>query len=62
MILFRKEIAVKQLFAEFVEDVIVNAGLRVLPLDTRCVGLMIEDSERFRLDFDDAYQYTLCKQ
>ena len=61
VILFSSRINRKNLFVEFVEDTIIHGGIRVIPLSPLDMESMRSFSRQFNLDFDDAYQYTVCK-
>lgn len=39
---------------------ICNAGVRLLHLLPEDMGMVIDAASRFRLDFDDAYQYGVA--
>jgi predicted nucleic acid-binding protein len=49
-------------FRRFLEDVIVNVGVRVVALSAREMGRVIQAAQKLGLDFDDAYQYTAAEQ
>ncbi|WP_427366731.1 PIN domain-containing protein [Candidatus Caldatribacterium saccharofermentans] len=49
-----------QAFRDFLDDVICNAGVRLLHLLPEDMGMVIDAASRFRLDFDDAYQYGVA--
>jgi predicted nucleic acid-binding protein len=48
------------LFREFLDDILPK--IRILSLPTDAYELLADAAERFNLDFDDAYQYTIAKQ
>ncbi len=50
------------IFSEFIEDVLVNGGVTLLRLSVFDFDDVIKASEKFNLDFDDAYQYALAKK
>lgn len=49
-------------YPAFVEDIILRAGMRLSRLTIFDFRELVEVMERFNLDFDDAYQYTLAKK
>lgn len=48
-------------FRQFVNDVLVRAGMTIVSLQVTELGALAEVSRRFRLDFDDAYQYVAAE-
>ncbi len=46
-------------YLTFLEQDILDKGIRVMPLPLESHGIMVEAAEKYRLDFDDAYQYAL---
>lgn len=59
-ILFSKK--QRAIFDEFLTDLIGNAGLQILSLQTEKLHLVSDTSQKFGLDFDDAYQYTVAEK
>ncbi len=49
----------EQLFLKFISDVLPNANLLTMPKDK--YEEIIKIKSKFNLDFDDAYQYNICK-
>ncbi|GBC76758.1 tRNA(fMet)-specific endonuclease VapC [bacterium HR08] len=49
------------LFAEFIHDVFLNAGVRRLVLDAEHLSRIPAVMSQFHLDFDDAYQYVAAE-
>ena len=47
-------------FREFLTDALDRPGTTVLSLDAADMEAVVENSQRFGLDFDDAYQYTVA--
>jgi predicted nucleic acid-binding protein len=41
---------------------IIHAGMMVIPLPIEDMGSVIELAQRFKLDFDDAYQCAVAKK
>lgn len=60
VLLFRK----KQIdvFTDFVLNIVSGAGAELLSLPTSELQSLSANAERFRLDFDDAYQYSVSKK
>ena len=59
IILFRlKKFA---LFISFLEDIVVN-GIDILSLDPEDLKTLDQPVQKFNLDFDDAYQYTVAEK
>ena len=50
----------KDVFTFFLNDLIIE-WIEVLSLDKPALKKVIDNSNRFNLDFDDAYQYTIAK-
>ncbi len=49
-------------FHRFVLDMIVDAGMLLLSLHQEDTEQLISVAQRFSLDFDDAYQYTVAEK
>lgn len=49
-------------FKSFPRDLTVRAGITVISVSTDQMGAVIDASEKFRLDFDDAYQYVAAEE
>ena len=47
-------------FRQFVLDIILTAGVQVIALPAEDMDLVLDAVSRFRLDFDDAYQYAIA--
>ena len=47
-------------YLSFLNQDILEKGIRVMPLPLESHGIMVEAAEKYRLDFDDAYQYALA--
>ena len=47
-------------YLTFLDRDILEKGIRVMPLPLESYGIMVEAAEKYRLDFDDAYQYALA--
>jgi predicted nucleic acid-binding protein len=49
-------------YERFVKDIVVRTDMGVIGLDPEDVPLLARVSERFNLDFDDAYQYAVAEK
>jgi predicted nucleic acid-binding protein len=49
-------------FRRFVSDMLVDAGMTIISLHTEDVERIILTAQRFNLDFDDSYQYTVSEK
>lgn len=49
-------------FRAFLDDVLVNGGIGLLSLLPEEMDSVISASEKFSLDFDDAYQYAVASK
>ena len=49
------------LFSSFLEDIVVD-GVDVLSLDPEDLKTLDQSSQKFNLDFDDAYQYAVAEE
>jgi predicted nucleic acid-binding protein len=58
LLLFRKK--QHEAFRAFVEDVLVNGGIGLISLYSDEMESVISASQKFGLDFDDAYQYAVA--
>src|SRR3990172_6352038 len=48
------------IFRQFVQDMIVDGGVAVSSLAAEDMESVLEASEKFNLDFDDAYHYAVA--
>ena len=60
LLLFRR--AQFNTFKEFLDDAVNSMGAVVISLAASDMELVIESAQRFRLDFDDAYQYAAAEK
>ena len=60
LLLFRKK--QHEAFRAFVEDVLLNGGIGLLSLYSDEMETVISASQKFSLDFDDAYQYAVASR
>jgi len=51
-----------EVYKRFVEDIIIGTEIGIIGLDPGDVPVLVEASKRFRLDFDDAYQYAVAEK
>ena len=58
LLLFRKK--QHEAFRAFVEDVLLNGGIGLLSLYSDEMEPVVSASQKFGLDFDDAYQYAVA--
>lgn len=49
-------------FLKFMEEILEGTGVRLLKLETEEIKEAIQNLIRFKLDFDDAYQYTVAEK
>ncbi|MBI4556111.1 MAG: type II toxin-antitoxin system VapC family toxin [Candidatus Hydrogenedentes bacterium] len=56
--LFRREMA--KVFVQVVEDLLGEGGIRLARLEPAEMSMVATVSQRFSLDFDDAYQYAIA--
>ena len=49
-----------KLFLDFISEVILNK-IKVISINPEDFNKIMENVEKFSLDFDDAYQYTIAK-
>ncbi len=47
-------------YLTFLNQDIVKKGIQVMTLPLASHGILVEAAEKYRLDFDDAYQYALA--
>ena len=45
-------------FSRFVQDVLIDSGVRLVGLDPDDMTSIVDAAGKYRLDFDDAYQYA----
>jgi len=58
LLLFRRKL--HEIFGQFVKDMMINAGITTASLYIEDIDDIINASQRFDLDFDDAYQYVVA--
>ena len=58
LLLFRKNKHV--MFQQFIQDVLLSGSVGMLSLTAREMNDVILAAQKFGLDFDDAYQYTIA--
>jgi hypothetical protein len=60
LLLFRRKQF--EAFQAFVQDVLVHGGIRLLSLHSSDMETIILYAQKYNLDFDDAYQYTVASK
>lgn len=60
LLLFRRK--QHDIFREFVKDMIFDTGIEMMSLFAEDMDAVINRAQRFRLDFDDAYQYVTSER
>ncbi len=58
-LLFRK--FKHDVFRQFLNDIITDAGINIVTIPVSAIEIVINVSQRFNLDFDDAYQYAVAE-
>jgi len=51
----------RDVFVKFVDDVLIDAGVVLVTIPANKMKRVVEIMDRFRLDFDDAYQYVAAE-
>ena len=51
----------RDVFVKFVDDVLIDAGVVLVSIPANKMKRVVEIMDRFRLDFDDAYQYVAAE-
>jgi hypothetical protein len=59
LLLFRHE--QQRVFRQFLED-IARVGMQVVSLTALEMCSVVDAASKFKLDFDDAYQYSACRR
>lgn len=60
LLLFRRK--QHDVFQQFVEDMMLNAGLIMISLLAEDMEAVVNAARKFNLDFDDAYQYVAAEK
>lgn len=60
LILFRR--SQYQMFLKFLDDVFVEGGVTILGLNLEDLREAVNNSQQFKLDFDDVYQYVAAEK
>ena len=60
LLLFRRK--QHQVFQEFLDDMLVRAGVSAVSLSVEDMAAVISAAQQFGLDFDDAYQYVVASK
>ena len=59
LLFYRKQ---QDIFQQFLKDMIVDAGILMTSLSVDDMEGVVNASQRFNLDFDDAYQYVIAEK
>ncbi len=59
LLLHRKQY---NIFLQFLTDMISNVGVKMISLTVKDMEDLTKSAQRFNLDFDDAYQYTIAEK
>ncbi|MGA2141357.1 MAG: PIN domain-containing protein [Brevinematales bacterium] len=51
-----------EVLKNFVDDIFSNEGINLVKAEMENISKIIEIEERYKLDFDDAYQYYIADQ
>lgn len=60
LLLFRRK--QHQVFLEFLDDMLIRAGVSAISLSVEDMAAVISAATQFGLDFDDAYQYVAARK
>ncbi|MDI6884764.1 MAG: PIN domain-containing protein [archaeon] len=60
--IFLLKIEMPEVLRGCIEDLIIFGGVQVSSLNSREIIDVVEIANRFHLDFDDAYQYTVAEK
>ncbi len=60
LLLFRRK--QREVFRQFLTDMILNAGMRLMTLSIQGIVGVIDTAQKFKLDFDDGYQYVVAEK
>jgi predicted nucleic acid-binding protein len=60
LLLFRRK--QHEAFQSFTQDILVHGGIRLLFLHSNDMESVVLFAQKFNLDFDDAYQYTVASK
>jgi uncharacterized protein len=52
----------RAVFTVFVQDVLIDGGVALSSLSSTSMAQVVATMDRFGLDFDDAYQYTVAER
>ena len=60
IILFHRKLY--EVFAQFLDELVVKGGIRLLRLSLQDIEGLIAVAQKFDLDFDDVYQYVVAEK
>lgn len=52
----------RAVFTVFVQDVLIDGGVALISLSPTSMAQVVTSMDRFGLDFDDAYQYSIAER
>ena len=52
----------RAVFTMFVQDVLIDGGVALISLPPTSMAQVVTSMDRFGLDFDDAYQYSIAER
>ncbi|MCG2709119.1 MAG: PIN domain-containing protein [Thermodesulfovibrionales bacterium] len=59
LLFYRKQ---QDIFQQFIKDMIVDTGIPITSLSVDDMESVVNASQKFNLDFDDAYQYVTAEK
>jgi len=59
LLFYRKQ---HDVFQQFMKDIFIDAGMLLISLSVEDMKRVVYMSQKFKLDFDDAYQYVVAEK
>ncbi len=59
LLFYRKQ---HDVFQQFLKDIFIDAGMLLISLSVEDMERVVSVSQKFKLDFDDAYQYVVAEK
>jgi len=59
LLFYRKQ---HDVFQQFLKDIFIDAGMLLISLSVADMEHIVSVSQKFKLDFDDAYQYVVAEK
>ncbi|MDP2753105.1 MAG: PIN domain-containing protein [Nitrospirota bacterium] len=59
LLFYRKQ---HDVFQQFMKDIFIDAGMLLISLSVEDMERVVNMSQKFKLDFDDAYQYVVAEK